>query len=195
MQGTTRKMAYQHGFTLVELLIGTTIFLLGSGALLAGMNQAMIQSDYLAQYQVVLNASQGLLEEVTLTPFNTLWTGVQFGDARRTLAAAPMGQCVGMGEDRNCSGTLDAGEDLNGNGVLDDPLPGGRLAMQVHPFSPGDPNPSLLDVHIAACWNARGRVVGEDRNCNGVLDPGEDDNGNGWMDSPVMVSTRVARTD
>jgi hypothetical protein len=59
----------------------------------------------------------------------------------------------------------------------------------------------LLDVHIAACWSHRGRAMSEDIDCDGVLDEDnsrdlsntEDPNQNGWVDSPVMVSTRIGK--
>ena len=183
-------MRTQRGFTLVELLIGSALLVGGGGALLLGICSATIHATYLQGFQVSLNAAQGQLEQLMATPFDQLWANAQ---------ANPNGQCRGMGEDVNCNGLLDGGEDADGDGVLDTPLPGGRLAMQIRQpvedqaRNPG--NPMLLDVHVAACWTSRGRSIGEDKNCNGMLDAGEDANGNGWIDSPVMMSTRVARRD
>ena len=173
--------------TMVELLVGTAVLVGGGGALLIGMQYAMAHSDYLRDFQLAMNATQGRLEELSATDFDALWTGNQFA-AARTAA----GQCIGLNEDRNCNGQLDAGEDLNANNVLDEPLPGGRLWMKIQRSIPGPQEPTLLDLVVSACWATRGRRVGEDANCNGQLGAGEDANGNGLLDSPVMASTRVA---
>ncbi|MBI3324920.1 MAG: type II secretion system protein [Candidatus Omnitrophica bacterium] len=173
------------GMTLVEVLISVLLLIATGGALLLGMHHASVHADYLSQFQVAMNAAQGELEQLASTSFDTLWAMAQ---------ASPNGQCMGIGEDANCNGALDAGEDTNGNGVLDELLSGGRLAVEIKSADTRNP-PSLLDLHVAACWTARGRRIGEDANCNGALDAGEDTNGNGWVDSPVMVSTRVARRD
>jgi hypothetical protein len=50
----------------------------------------------------------------------------------------------------------------------------------------------LVEVKVVFCWRlAGGRVVGEDRDLNGVLDAGEDANGNGQLDSYVQIVTQV----
>ena len=183
-----RATIHNRGFTLMELMVGTALLVGGGGALLMGMQYAMLYTDYLTDFQRAMIAVQSRMEELSATPFDTLL-------AERTAA----GQCMGLDEDRNCNGVLDvaAGEDANGNGVLDEPIPGARLHVRIVEFPIGTPDPTLLTLHIAACWTSRGRVIGEDRNCNGVLDvaAGEDANGNGWLDSPAMASTRVANND
>ncbi len=78
-------------------------------------------------------------------------------------------------EDANNNGQLDAGEDTNGNGRLD----GDGVA--------DFPQDILIVRGDAICgWNTlkdRGFLgLFEDRNLNGVLDPGEDLNGNGLLD-------------
>lgn len=168
------------GMTLVELLVGTLLLVGGGGALLLGMQYAMAHVDYLTSYQTAMNAAQGQLNTLSATAFDTLWS---------TAQANPNGYRLCVGEDVNCNGVLDAGEDTDGNGLLN----GTRLGIQIKNADMRNPlNPTLLDLHVAACWNARGRRLGEDLNCDGDLDPGEDTNGNGWIDSPAMVSTRIA---
>jgi prepilin-type N-terminal cleavage/methylation domain-containing protein len=52
----------------------------------------------------------------------------------------------------------------------------------------------LMQVRIIACFKSRNRVIGEDTNLNGILDPGEDTSipPNPRLDSPVeMVSIIV----
>lgn len=176
----------QRGLTLVEVLI-TIVLLLGmSIAILTGVTQASIHADYLSQFKIALSAAEGELERLLATPFDSLANDAEFAPARPPST----GLCVGIGEDGNCNGQLDAGEDRDGNGRLADPLQGGRLGIQLR-TNPANPN--VLELHVASCWQHRGRRLGEDQNCNGALDPGEDTDGDGWMDSPAMVSTQKAQ--
>ncbi len=156
----------RHGWTLVELLIATALILGGGAALLLGMHSALIHAEYLAQFQTAINAAQGELERLSAIPYDTLASGAQFAQARSA------GQRIDLPT-----------------------LPGGALAIQIQPVDPSNPTRELLNLHVAACWQSRGRRIGEDQNCNGQLDPGEDrpTPGNNWIDSPVMVSTRIAR--
>jgi prepilin-type N-terminal cleavage/methylation domain-containing protein len=56
-------------------------------------------------------------------------------------------------------------------------------------------NDKLKSVRIVVCWRQRGnRILGEDRNLNGVLDSGEDINPvNTQLDSPVVVETAIVK--
>jgi prepilin-type N-terminal cleavage/methylation domain-containing protein len=55
-----------------------------------------------------------------------------------------------------------------------------------------DQDPQLLAVAVKCLWKqAKGRLVGEDKNLNGFLDEGEDLNKNGELDSPVTLVTYV----
>lgn len=51
----------------------------------------------------------------------------------------------------------------------------------------------LTRVRIISSLKSRGRLIGEDQNLNGALDPGEDANGNGRLDSPIEIVTLIAR--
>jgi len=49
-------------------------------------------------------------------------------------------------------------------------------------------NPKLMLVTVTFSWKqTNNRMMGEDTNLNGVLNTGEDKNGNGLMDSPVQL--------
>jgi prepilin-type N-terminal cleavage/methylation domain-containing protein len=185
-------MMNRKGFTLIELMVGTALLVGAGGALLVGMHYALMHSDYLSDFQIAMNAVHGRLEELSATDFDFLKNDATLADAR-----TPEGQCMGLEEDRNCNGVLDvaAGEDLNGNNQLDEPLPGARLWVRIQESPPGTPMATarLLTLHVAACWSVRGRAIGEDQNCDGDLDAGEDLNENGMLDSPAMASTRIAR--
>jgi len=157
--------------TLVEVMIGTALLVGGGGALLLGMHYTLVHSDYLSDAQVAIQAAQGELERLSNENFDTLLLAGTYNDARRNCQLGPCGQAVA---------------------IANAELPGGMLGVQIKPFPAGAVNPTLLDLSVAACWTSRGRRIGEDQNCNGVLDVGEDLNNNGWIDSPAMVSTRVA---
>lgn len=57
----------------------------------------------------------------------------------------------------------------------------------------------LLEIRVTVSWRDKGnRIIGEDatfndsRKFNGILDSGEDANGNGQLDSPVEVVTLMS---
>ena len=51
---------------------------------------------------------------------------------------------------------------------------------------------SHLVVTVSFSWRERsGRIVGEDKDLDGVLDAGEDTNANGQLDSIVKLSTQI----
>lgn len=57
-----------------------------------------------------------------------------------------------------------------------------------------DTNPILLKVTVTFCWKqGNGRVLGEDKNLNGQLNTGEDQNGNGLLDSPAQLVSYIAQ--
>lgn len=160
------------GLTLIELLIGIFLLVGGVAVLLFGMHFAMIHSEYLSQMQVARNAAQGLLERLSVRGVETLM-GVEFVGARPPNDGT---RCAL--EDLDCNGT----DDVAAGTIA---LPNGALIVQIKP------NGNLPDLHVAACWQHRSRPIGEDLNCDGVVDVGEDANNNAWVDSPVMVSTRI----
>ncbi len=57
------------------------------------------------------------------------------------------------------------------------------------------PSADTWDVTVTFCWRqTTGRIIGEDTNLNGQLNAGEDQNGNGILDSPVKLTTSVYDT-
>lgn len=51
----------------------------------------------------------------------------------------------------------------------------------------------LTRVRIVSSLKSRGRIIGEDQDLDGVLDFGEDANGNGRLDSPIELVTLIAQ--
>ncbi len=203
------------GFTLIETLIGVGLLVSGVAVLLFGMHFAMIHAEYLSQMQVARQAAQGLLERIQSLRYNQILA--QFPQAMVPNQGQPcfledlncnsynkpintIDVIGGVSEDRNKNGRLDSlvlgdprpYQDVNGNGKQNagDQF-GAALIVQVRPSAGVPPAFQLWDVHVAACWSHRGRPISEDLNCDGILTPIEDVNGNGWIDSPVMVDTRV----
>lgn len=55
-------------------------------------------------------------------------------------------------------------------------------------------NPDLLEMEVVISWQEKDdRVIGEDQDLDGVLDAGEDINGNGQLDSTARIITYLAR--
>jgi type II secretory pathway pseudopilin PulG len=152
--------------TLVEMLIGTMLLAGGGGMLLFGMHYAMMHAGFLRQAQVAMNAAQGQLEQLAAADFDALM--------------ADAGYCTGT-----CTNTRYAVLTLDG--------PDGQLAIQIRPVPLTDTTPDLLDIHVAACWQQRGRVIGEANGATACADSAADGAANWWVDSPIMVSIRVAR--
>ena len=50
-----------------------------------------------------------------------------------------------------------------------------------------DENTFVLTTVVVCYQGPKGKVVGEDTNLNGKMDPGEDSNHNGRIDSPVTI--------
>lgn len=50
--------------------------------------------------------------------------------------------------------------------------------------------PNVVKITASFSWRQKnGRIVGEDRNLDGQINAGEDKNGNGILDAPVMMTT------
>ncbi|MBU2103302.1 MAG: prepilin-type N-terminal cleavage/methylation domain-containing protein [Candidatus Omnitrophota bacterium] len=93
---------------------------------------------------------------------------------------------LGLMEEIRTSSFADI-EDYNGLQFVLNAVPESRGVVYVD-----DTNPELLEVTVSVCWRQGNRIIGEDANLNGALDGGEDQNGNGKIDSPVQIVTRIA---
>jgi len=55
-----------------------------------------------------------------------------------------------------------------------------------------DADPELFQITVTVCWREKnGRIIGEDSDLDGILDPGEDMNGNGMLDSYAQIVTQL----
>ena len=167
------------GFTLVETLIAIVILVMASSAALIGIHYAMIHAEYMKQAQVALNAAQGRLEQLSSSTIEFLLQDPSLAQAQadRQLETPAVGSPFAS-------------------------VSNARLAVQIRTIPPGEVPPiNIVEIHVAACWTARGRTIGEGGTAaNGTPFNGtplcQDTSGDvsTWaVDSPIMVSTRVAR--
>ena len=178
-----RTCRHPQGFTLVEVVVGIALFVTGAATLLLGMHYAMIHSSFVRQSQVAMNAAQARLEQLASQGIDAL---VNADSANGTMVGAMTDRFL----ETPAGGTPLADDDVMTNA---------RLAIQIRSVPPGAAPPlNLLDLHVAACWTHRGRTIGEG-GANGAGVPlCQDTSGNAatWaVDSPAMVSTRIARRD
>ena len=55
-------------------------------------------------------------------------------------------------------------------------------------------NPKLLEIYMSVSWRGTSnRIIGEDTNLNGVLDLGEDLNGDTRLNAPAEIITLMSR--
>jgi prepilin-type N-terminal cleavage/methylation domain-containing protein len=95
--------------------------------------------------------------------------------------------CLGLLEEIRSDAFPRIIDDYNGVNFTVNEIPSSMGVVYVD-----DTNPELLQVTISVCWRQGKRVMGEDADLNGVLDAGEDENGNGIIDSPVELVTLIA---
>jgi len=94
---------------------------------------------------------------------------------------------MGLMEEIRSSAFPNIVDDYNGINFVVNAIPQSMGVVYVD-----DTNPELLETTISVCWRQGNRVIGEDSDLDGVLDAGEDGNGNGIIDSPVQLVTRIA---
>lgn len=155
------------GLTLVELLMTILIMVGGGGAILFSMRAASIHTELLKQNQIAMNAAQGRLDQLASEDFAVLAKDGRYRDARvssqqETFPALPDGvMALQIRQPASDQARHAAGSDPSVLGSAE-----------------------LLDLHVAVCWTHRSRVIGETGCTDGP------DNGF-WVNSPVMVSTRM----
>jgi hypothetical protein len=161
---------WSKGLTILELLVGVALLAIAGGALLAVLARSRLQAAYLGQIQFAVQVAQGELEQLMAVSFDALSKGSGF------LAARQDGMWVAAASTEG--------------------MPEVNLWVRIRGAEAGNPadvDPDLLDIVVSACWTSFDRRIGEDQDCDGIMDAGEDRNGNGWLDSPAMVSTRLGR--
>ncbi len=173
------KTTRNKGYSLVEVLVAVAIIVIVVSGLFRLFIYCAGMAEITGNITFAISEAQDKIEEIR---------NASFDDIASTYGASPGNtfESSKISEDINLNGVLDTGEDINGNGSIDSY---GRGVIYVTAL-----NADLLQVDVAVCWRGPdGRLFGEDSDLDGVLDAGEDKNGNGQIDSTAGVSTYIAR--
>ena len=145
-----KKIVKHNGFTLLELMIGATIFLFAFLGILGSYLACIELSAVSKNASVALHTAKMKLENIKNVPFSQIKATYH-------------------------------------NIVFTTPTLQGKGVSYVD-----DTDPTLLKITVSFSWRqANGRIIGEDSNLDGLLNIGEDKNGNGMLDSPVELVTHI----
>lgn len=162
------RLSNENGFTLSEIMVAALVLVTILVGLLASYVTCLDFNETTRNTTLALNAAQQKLEEMKDYSFSLLCT--DYNSTTFTLDVMPTGESQGrvyVFVDssptglNSCSGAYDCTCDYD-----------------------------TLRVVISVCWRQKsGRVMGEDKDLDGVLDTGEDKNNNSVIDSPAMLTS------
>lgn len=146
----------KRGFTLIEVMITTTILVVVLIGILATFIGLFALNENARKLSLAVISAQNKMEEIRKATFTTLYTtynGTRFDPA-------------GFNAD-----------EAEGNVFIN------------------NTNPNLLTVCVSVSWKERSnRIIGEDRDLDGVLDAGEDSlKVDGRLSSPAEIVTLMAQ--
>jgi prepilin-type N-terminal cleavage/methylation domain-containing protein len=156
------------GFTLLEVLLATVIFVGATVGLCATLVHCSRLVAFNQERVMAINAAQGILEAEINRGFAAVVDG-RISDAQPVFVG-PMAV----------------------PGAFAFPI---SAQIRVRDVDNEAAGVLVAELRVIVCWRSAGRIIGEDANFNGVVDAGEDLNGNGVFDgSPALVETRLATT-
>lgn len=139
-----KKFLLGQGMTLAELLVAVAILIIAIAGILMSYLRCLELNEVARNFSLSVKAATSRMEAVRSIPFAQIKTtfdkvtfavpdvegiGVTYVDDSApdlllTTACVSWRQKSGRvyGEDKNLNGQIDAGEDLNGNGILDGPV-------------------------------------------------------------------------
>ncbi len=162
------------GLTISEIMLAVCLLIVVISAILLAYTNCFVLIDSIKNTNIATNAAQSLIEKIRCSPYSLLTNyQVQIDDTIYDLNLV--------------SGNLYS---LNFT-VSNLPSNQGVIYVDYDYDHDGTENPEFLEVTVSICWRQGSRVIGEDSNLNGVLDAGEDKNGNNKIDSPVEFTTRI----
>lgn len=83
---------------------------------------------------------------------------------------------------------------LDGTSFTLDGFPSGSSTGFIDIYA--TPYADLMYVRLVGCWSQKsGRIIGEDRNLDGTLQPSEDLDLDNVMDSPAEIATFISRIE
>ena len=138
------KLEADKAFTLSELMIATLIFALTFAGVITVFFRCIELSEMTRHSSTAVNACKNRIASIENTAFNqilaaynnTTFTAADINGIGKTYVTSLAGDLLqvtlvfcwkekngrALGEDKNINGSLDAGEDTNGNGVIDSPV-------------------------------------------------------------------------
>lgn len=162
------KRLSKRGFTLAEVLLAVAILAFALCGILATYLACFNLTITSKNVNISTSAAQGVIEEIRNTPYSRMVDDhqVQMGGLFYNL-------------------TLVSNNLYRLNFTVNN-LPQNMGVVYIN-----QANPDLLTVTAAVCWKQGNTVIGEDANLNGVLNGGEDSNGNNLISSTVELVTQV----
>lgn len=162
------KLKSQQGFTLAELMVAALILVTILVGLLASYVTCFDLNETSKNTTLAVDAAQQKMAQVSDYSFANACSN--FNNTNFTLADSDLA-------------LMPAGES--------------RGKIYVYAYTGSSTSNSCADctcdydmlrVVVSVCWRQKsGRVIGEDKDLDGILDAGEDTNGNGKIDSPVQL--------
>ncbi|MBU2541035.1 MAG: hypothetical protein KJ593_03940 [Candidatus Omnitrophica bacterium] len=153
------------GFTLAELMIAALVLVTVLVGLLASYVACLDLNETNSNMTLALNAAQEKLAEIRDYSFSNICT--DFNNTTFNLdGIMPTGESMAMiytyvDSDFNSCSTYNCSCDYD-----------------------------VIRVVISVCWRQKsGRVIGEDKDLDGIIDTDEDVNNNGQIDSPAQIVT------
>lgn len=164
----SNKIKNKSGFTLAELMVASLVLVTILVGLLASFVTCLDLNETSRNLTTALDAAQQKLAEIKDYSFSLACS--DYSDANKykffTLTDMPAGES---------------------KGVVYPYVDSGLNSCTVYNCSC---DYDVLRVVISVCWRQKsGRVIGEDKDLDGVLDIGEDKNGNNQIDSPAQIVT------
>ena len=170
----------QHGFSFIDVSLSMVVFLLAMVSLLVELVATVqLNESYRAQ-RLAWVAAIDQMEQLTKAAYSDYQT---FLDTHRvvngtTFTVTGLNPNDTMGVIRLCTATLS----LNGDHA--------NTLCASAPSSDDD----VVVAYVTVCFrDSRSHVIGEDLDLDGILDAGEDQDGDSLIDSPVQLATRFAR--
>lgn len=151
------------GFTLLELMLAVAILLIALGGFLFAYITCIALSLTAKNTTVALSGANAKIEEIKNSQFDILVANYSPGGT--------------PGNSFLINNWLNA---IDQRGTVEIVAANSSL--------------TLYEVRVTVSWREKGgRILGEDKDLDSVLDSGEDTNGNNQLDSPVKIVTLISR--